>query len=120
MLFTLLEVFEIYWQKAPTIMGMFLRMHKFYKKSIFLFLVMHPTFIFSIGFAMLSDYTLSSLILLLLKTADIITKIVLIEKIFNKKELSHEMSLIFLAPIDNFLPYIGLLIYPFFIIGALV
>ncbi len=118
-LFVLLEIIEISWQKASTIMGMFLRMHKFYKKSVFLFLFMHPTFSFSVGFAILTDYSLGSLILLLIKTADIYIKIILMEKIFNKKELSHEMSLIFLAPVDNFLPYLGLLIYPIFIIGAL-
>jgi hypothetical protein len=112
LLFVFLEVYEISWQKAPSIMGMIIRMNKYYSKSIVLFLVMQPTFYFSIGFAMLSDYNIYAVILLFIKTTDVATKILLIEQIFTKKKLSHEMSLILLAPINNFLPYMGLFFYP--------
>ncbi len=118
LLFMILELYEITWQKAPTVMGMISRMNKYYSKSIFLFLIMHPTFYFSIGFAMLTDYNIFAIILLFLKTADIATKILLIEQIFKKKKLSHELSLALLTPINNFLPYVGLFIYPLFIILA--
>ena len=119
LIFMLLELYEVIWQKAPTIMGMISRMNKYYSKSIFLFLIMHPTFYFSIGFAMLSDYNIFAMILLFLKTADIATKILLIEQVFTKKRLSHELSLALLTPINSFLPYIGLFIYPIFIILAI-
>ncbi|HUH42256.1 MAG TPA: hypothetical protein VLZ29_04000 [Sulfurimonas sp.] len=119
LLFVFLEVYEVWWQRAPSIMGMLLRMNKYYSKSVFLFLLMQPTFYFSIGFAMLSEYNLYAMILLFLKTADISTKILLLEQVFTKRKLSHELSLILLAPINNFLPYIGLLIYPFLIYLAL-
>ena len=119
LLFMILEVFEIGWQKAPSIMGMIIRMHKYYSKSIFLFLIMHPTFYFSIGFAMICEYSLSAMLLVFIKTVDIATKILLIEQIFVKKELSQELSLILLAPIDKYLPYIGLLLYPPLIFMAL-
>lgn len=119
LLFVFLEVYEIWWQKAPSIMGMIIKMNEHYSKSIFIFLLMQPTFYFSIGFALLSEYNIYAMILLFLKTADIATKILLIEQIFTKKKLSHELSLILLAPIDSFLSYIGLLIYPFLIYLAL-
>lgn len=119
LLFVFLEFYEISWQKAPTIMGMVLRMHKYYSKSIILFLIMQPTFYFAIGFVMLSDYNPYAMILLFLKTVDIATKILLIEQVFTKRELSHDMSLILLAPINGFLPYMGLFIYPVLIILAL-
>ena len=112
LLFIILEIYEVSWQKAPSIMGMLIRMHKHYSKSIFLFLLMHPTFYFAIGFVMLTNYAPSAMILLFIKTFDIATKILLIEQVFTKRELSQELSLILLAPINNFLPYIGLLIYP--------
>lgn len=118
-LFVLLELYEISMQKAPTIMGMILRMHKYYSKSILLFLIMQPTFYFAIGFAMLCDYDIFAMIFLFLKTVDVATKILLIEQVFTKKRLSHEMSLILLAPIDSFLPYLGLIIHPILIILAL-
>ncbi|MBU0720617.1 hypothetical protein KJ877_04700 [bacterium] len=99
-------------------MGMLLRMYKQYNKSIWLFLIMHPTFYFSIGFAMLTEYNFAAMMLLFIKTADIATKIMLIEQVFIKKELSQELGLILLAPINNFLPYLGLIIYPVLIILA--
>ncbi len=119
LLFIILEIYEISWQKAPSMMGMLIRMQKYYNKSIFLFLLMHPTFYFSIGFAMLTDYSIASMLLVLIKTADIATKILLIEQVFTKRELSQELSLILLAPINGFLPYIGLTIYPILIALAI-
>ena len=112
LLFIILEFYEISWQKAPSIMGMIIRMNNYYSKSIFLFLIMQPTFIFSIGFFILTDYNMYAMILLFIKTVDVVTKILLIEQVFTKRELSQEMSLILLAPINSFLPYMGLLIYP--------
>lgn len=119
LLFVFLELYEITWQKAPSIMGMVIRMYRYYSKSIFLFLLMQPTFYFSIGFVMLSDYNVYAMILLFLKTVDVATKILLIEQVFIKRKLSHDLSLILLAPINSFLPYLGLLIYPPLILLAL-
>ncbi|MBS4068442.1 MAG: hypothetical protein KGZ62_07575 [Sulfurimonas sp.] len=100
-------------------MGMIIRMNRYYSKSILLFLIMQPTFYFAIGFAILCDYDIFAIIFLFLKTADVATKILLIEQIFTKKSLSHELSLILLSPIDSFLPYMGLIIYPILIALAI-
>ena len=115
-LFIALELYEVSWQKADSIMGMLIRMHKQYSKSIFLFLIMNPTFYFSIWFAMVSDYSPSAMILLFIKTMDLATKILLIEQVFIKKELSQDLALVLLAPINKFLPYIGLFLYPILIL----
>jgi hypothetical protein len=119
LLFVLLEFYEVNWQKAPSIMGMLIRMHKYYSKNIILFLIMQPTFYFAIGFAMLTNYHPSAMILLFIKTADIATKILLIEQVFKKRELTQELSLVLLAPINSFLPYMGLAIYPVLIALAI-
>jgi len=119
LLYIILEIFEVSWQKAPSLMGMLLRMYKYYNKSIWLFLIMHPTFYFAIGFAMLSDYNGFALLLLFIKTLDIATKILLIQQVFVKRELSQELSLVLLAPINGFLPYLGVVLYPLLILLAL-
>lgn len=111
-LFLILEIYEIYWQKATTLMGMLAKMHYYYAKNIFLFFLMHPTFYFAIGFAILSNYAVAAIIILLVKTADIITKILLLNQVFIKKELTHELSIILLTPLHPMLPYLGLFIYP--------
>jgi len=41
LLFVFLELYEISWQKAPSIMGMIIRMNKYYAKNIFLFLIIN-------------------------------------------------------------------------------
>jgi hypothetical protein len=68
---------------------------------------------------MLSDYNVYAMIMLFIKTVDVATKILLIEQVFTKRELSQDLSLILLAPINSFLPYLGLLIYPPLILLAL-
>jgi len=119
LLYVILEFFEVSWQKAPSLMGMLLRMYHYYNKSIWLFLLMHPTFYFAIGFAILSNYDGFALLLIGIKTLDIVTKISLIQQVFIKKELTQELSLILLAPINGFLPYIGLFLYPILILLTL-
>lgn len=111
-LFILLELYEISWQKAQTLMGMLSKMYSHYKKSMLIFLLMHPTFYFSIGFAIITNYNPLALLLVFIKTLDMVTKILLIQQIFIKKELSQEMSLMLLAPLNNFLPYLGIIVYP--------
>lgn len=118
-IFVFLELYEISWQKAPSIMGMIIRMNKYYSKNVLLFLIMQPTFYFAVCFAILCDYDIFAMIFLFLKSADVVTKILLIEQIFTKKRLTHEMSLILLSPIDSYLPYMGLIIYPVLIALAI-
>lgn len=112
LLIILLEIFEVQWQKADSMMGMLLRMHKRYKQSVLWFLILHPTFYFAIWFVMITDYSLASLSLLFIKTVDIATKILLIQQVFEKRELSQEMTMMLLTPLHPLLPYIGLLVYP--------
>lgn len=110
--YVLLEIYEVQWQNAPTLIDMFTRMYKYYTKSIFLFLIMHPTLYFAIWLMMFSDYNIYALVLFLLKAADIFTKLYLIKQIFIDKHVSDELRAALSAPLDKYLPYIGLLVYP--------
>jgi len=118
-LFLILELYEVHWQKAQTIMGMLARMYQPYSKSVFLFLLMHPTFYFSIGFLLLSDYNIYAIILLSIKASDIIVKILLIEQVFVKQEISQELTLSLLSRLHSLVPYLGIIIYPIFIVLAI-
>ncbi|MBL0709089.1 MAG: hypothetical protein JJW00_08585 [Sulfurimonas sp.] len=92
-------------------MGMLARMYHYYSKSIFLFLIMHPTFYFAIGFMVLTDYNIYAATLLLIKTFDMITKILLIKQVFIDKNLSDELALALMAPLNKYVLYMGLAIY---------
>ena len=118
-LFLFLEIYEVQWQKAQTLMGMLARMHRRYEKSIFLFLIMHPTFYFAIGFMILSEYNVYAITLFVIKAVDVAMKIVVINKVFVEKELTQELTLALLTPLRKWFPYIGLIAYPPLIFLAL-
>lgn len=106
-----LELFEIQWQKADSLIGVLGKLYRYYKKNILLFFLMHPTFYFGIGLAMITDLAFSAVALIFIKTVDIATKILLIEQVFEKKELSPEMSAMLLAPLHPLMPYLSVIIY---------
>jgi hypothetical protein len=81
---------------------------------------MQPTFYFAIGFAMITEYNPYALTLLFIKTFDIATKIILLEKVFIKKELSYELDEALSTPLPKALLYIGILVYPLLILLAMV
>jgi len=110
--YILLELYEVQWQKADTLMGMLLRMYQRYRSNMLLFLVMHPTFYFAIWLMMVTNASFGAIALLFIKVVDIATKIVLIQQVFEKKELSQEMSMMMLAPLHPLMPYIGVFVYP--------
>ena len=118
-LFMLLEIYEVYWQKAHTIMGMLARMYQHYSKNILVFLLMQPTFYFAVGFAMVTNYNGFALAFLALKTMDILTKMLLIKQVFIKKELSKEFTELLLQPIKEYYFFIGLVLYSGLIFLAL-
>ena len=118
-IYIVLEIYEVQWQKAQTIMGMLARMYQWYQKSAFLFLLMHPTLYFAIYFVMLTHFNGYAVALLSFKAADILTKMFLIKKVFIEQSLDKEMQEALFTPIGSILPYIGIILYPFFIVMAL-
>ena len=92
-IFLILEFYEVQWQKAKTMAGMLSRMYEHYKKNIFLFFVMHPTFYFTIYLMLVTDYNSFAIFFFCLKLLDIVMKILLIKQVFIDKELSPELSL---------------------------
>lgn len=114
-----LEVYEVQWQKASTLMGMLSRMYAYYAKSIFLFLIMHPSLYFSIYLMMITDYNLYAVIYFTIKAADIFTKLYLMKQVFIDEEVNAEMKMMLSMPLDKYLPYIGVLAYPPLVFMAL-
>jgi len=111
-IFMALEFYEILWQKANTLIGMLARMYQHYHRSVFIFLLMHPTFYFLLGFMMLNDFNIFAVVLLSIKTMDIAMKLILIKQVFIDKKISSEMSMMLQTPLHKLLPYIGLVAYP--------
>jgi len=106
-----LELFEVQWQKADNLIGVLGNLYRYYRKNIILFFLMHPTFYFGIGLAMVTDLAFSAVALLAIKTVDIATKVLLIQQVFEKKELTPEMSAMLLAPLHPVMLYLSVLVY---------
>jgi hypothetical protein len=106
-----LELFEIQWQKGENLLVMLDKMYRYYSKNIILFFLMHPTFYFGIALAMITDFAFSAVALIFIKTVDIATKVLLIQQVFEKKELTPEMSAMLVAPLHPLMPYLSVAVY---------
>jgi hypothetical protein len=117
--YVLFELFEIQWQKADTMMGIMVRLYQRYSSSILLFLLLHPTYYFAIWLSMITDYSLAAMTMLFVKTVDIAVKILLIQQIFERGELSDEMTMMLLTPLHPLIPFISVFVYTPMVVLAL-
>jgi len=109
--FIALEIFESNWQKADTFYGVIKNNYQIYSKSILLFFLLNPTFIFSIYLAVsLNHFSFLMNLIIILKFVDISFRLNLSKKIDNNEDISS------IVPMDiNYnvvLRYINVLIYP--------
>ncbi len=106
------ELFEIAWQYSDTLYQILEKAYRYYSKSIFAFLLMHPSFYF-ILFVVLATGRLnvSMIIILTLKIFDMFTKIELVRKLFIEQKLSVEMESLLHKRIYKIFFLSGILIY---------
>lgn len=118
-LFIAAEIFEISWQKSPTLLSMLEKIYGYYQKSPYLLYLMHPSYIFALYLFYLSNYNLWILAILMIKSIDIIFKVQLIQKHFVLDELSEEMKAMLKLPLHPIMLTMGLMIYPYLLYLAL-
>jgi len=118
-LFIAAEIFEILWQKSPTLLSMLDKIYGYYNKSPYLLYLMHPSYIFALYLFYLSNYNLWILVILMIKSIDIIFKVQLIQKHFVLDELSEEMKAMLNLPLHPIMLTMGLMLYPYLLYLAL-
>ncbi|MEJ2489934.1 MAG: hypothetical protein P8Y50_09190 [Sulfurovaceae bacterium] len=106
------ELFEIAWQYSDTLYQILEKAYRYYSKSIFVFLLMHPSFYF-ILFVVLATGRLnvSMIIIFTLKIFDMFTKIELVRKLFIEQKISVEMESLLHKRIYKIFFLSGILIY---------
>ena len=114
-----LEYFEVQWQKADTVQEMLARMYRRYRKSMLYFFLLHPTYYFAIWLILQTQMAPPAAVLLFLKTADIATKLILMQQVFEKREVSLQLREMLTMPLERWMPYIGLAVYPPLVLWAL-
>ena len=118
-LFILAEVFEMLWQKSPTLLSMLEKIYGYYQKSPYLLYLMHPSYILGIYIFYLSQYNLWVLLILAVKSIDIVFKVQLIHKHFVLDELNPEMKAMLSLPLHPIMLTMGLMLYPYLLFLAL-
>lgn len=116
-IFVAIEIFESNWQKSSTLFGMLENNFLVYKKSIFLYFILHLSFYYSIYLSITQNnfgFWMSSI--LALKFFDIIFKLSIMKKLSNGAFLSEIIP--FNANITPLIRYLNVLIYPLSFIFA--
>ena len=111
-LFILFELFEISWQKAPTLGEVLERIYRYYSKNIFLLFLMHPTMYLAIYLMMITDYNIYIQILFGIKLSDIALKLLFVHKVFVKQEIENELTMMLDMPVEWYMLYFGVVFYP--------
>jgi len=118
-IFIFAELFEMLWQKSPNLLSMLGKIYHYYQKSPYLLYLMHPSYIFSIYLFYLTHYNLWVLAILIIKSIDIIFKVLLIHKHFVLGELSEELKVMMQQPLHPLMLAMGLTLYPYLLFLAL-
>ncbi len=116
----ILELFEAWWQRSDTMMGVLAEGYHYYQKSIFLFFLMHPSFYY-ILFVILFTQVLNGwmVTILLLKSVDLFFKITMMQNIFLKGEADDVLGSFLEEPLSPWIFLTGVSLYPFLLFYAL-
>jgi hypothetical protein len=114
------ELFEVYIQKAPTLLAVLERLNLYYKKSIFLFFAVHPGFYFVLFVVMATDIlNVSMIFLVAMKVFDIFYKLELLKKVFKERVVSKELAQMLIWQIPSWYFLLGPILYPLLLFYAL-
>ena len=88
-----LELFEIYIQKADTLKEMIDNLYLYYNRSVFLFFLVHPTFYYVLGVTLYFDtFNFYSITILVLKGFDIFFKMELLKQLYYEPVMDAELE----------------------------
>ena len=111
-LYALLELAEATLQFAPTLADVVARLYAWYRRSIFLFFAIHPTF-YTLLFVILATGKMNLWLLsaVAMKIFDIFYKIETIKAIYIKRDVPPELEAMLMWRIPRWLFFTGVLLY---------
>jgi len=109
----ILELFEAMIQRSETLYGVLERLYGWYRKTVFLFFLIHPTFYF-ILFVVVATGKLNFLLIFILamKIFDLFYKLELIKKVFIKHDIQHDLAVMLEWKIPSWFFLTGVTLYP--------
>ncbi len=113
LLLALFELIEALLQRAPTLGGVIERLYYWYQKSIFLFLGIHLSFVYTLFVVIVTDrLNMAMIVILAMKVFDIFYKIEIIRTLYIKKESNPELEMMLSWRLPSWFFLTGLLLYP--------
>ncbi len=108
----LCELFESWWQHAPTMGKVLMNIERYYRQGIFLLLGMHPSFWLVLYLFVAHGFQGVWLsLIVVMKASDIAFKLWLIQK-RQRHELSPDFQAMLDLPLSPWMPWINVAIYP--------
>ena len=108
-----LELFEAFMQRSDTLYGVMERLYGWYRKSIFLFFLMHPAFYFILFVVIMTNILNMYMILILaFKIFDLFYRLELIKKIFIKGDVPPDLEAMLEWKIPSWFFLMGVALYP--------
>ncbi len=109
----ILELFEAMIQRADTLGGVIERLYGWYRKSIFLFFLVHPTFYFILFVVVLTNVLNFYMVLIIaMKVFDLFYKLELIKALFIKQQVPTELAAMLQWRIPGWFFLTGVMLYP--------
>ena len=108
----LLEILEIYIQKADTLKEMIDNLYHYYNKSVFIFFLIHPSFYYVLGVTIyFNSFNFYSITILVLKAFDIFFKIELIKQRYYETVMDIELEKMMELKIPLSMKFLSLISY---------
>jgi len=113
LILVILELFEVMIQRADTLGGVIERLYIWYRKSIFLFFLIHPTFYFILFVVIATDVlNFYMLMIIAMKVFDLFYKLELIKAIFIRRKIPAELAAMLQWRIPAWFYLTGVMLYP--------
>ena len=117
----ILEIFEIWWQKAPTIEKVISQTYLYYQKSIFVLFLTHPSFYFVVFIIIYTKIlNIWMIAILFIKIIDIFFKLTLIKGLYQDGDIDEKIRIVIKQPLNQWLFLTGLGLYPFLLFYGLI
>ena len=113
LMLVVLELFEVMIQRADTLYGIISRLYGWYRKSIFLFFLVHPTFYFILFVAIATDRLNFYIIMIIaMKVFDLFYKLELIKAVFIRQKVPEDLAAMLEWKIPSWFFLTGVMLYP--------
>jgi hypothetical protein len=113
LILVILELFEAMIQRADTLGGVIERLYLWYRKSIFLFFLIHPTFYFILFVVVATDILNFYMVMIIaMKVFDLFYKLELIKTIFIRRKIPAELAAMLQWRIPSWFFLTGVMLYP--------